>query len=423
MKEATVELPFCIVLASVLLTAIVVSATPAYIIILNHGLVTEMVIAQSGSVDHIQQAVDEAIRLGRPGVKIPEGNFTFDATGSRRVNINVPATGLKIQGAGINRTVLQLPQDETNSQTNMFNVDGKSHGKLVITGITFKGRAYVGSTTGDTGIFLGSCRDFRIYNCSFHDLGSAGIWIMDHWNLFGNGNSQWVSQGVIDHCSFYNIFKQGALDAKTGYGYGVDLGRCYNIDYTPWETNMSKILGVYDQNVFVEDCFFAACRHAVACSSGGVYVFRHNTVVKQAYNEIVLTGHPARGISATEGWTPSHRAYEVYDNVFDRSVAGGTVMKGIYCKGGGGVIYNNTFRGMNEAINIGNAGCSDPRLVKCYVHDLYFWSNTLFNTPTLYSVLDADASTVPRAVLNIDFFPNAPAFNYTPYQYPHPLTQ
>ncbi len=432
------ERDYLIVISAIAMIGIIVSALAANPLIASitipaSGVIGIGVQARSGSVEDIQAAVDQATETGTPLVKIPEGNWTFAAVGSYRVNINVPSTGLRITGAGIDQTILRLPADESVMYTQMFCVNGESGGRIDISGITFWGRPhYATSLTGDIGIWIQSCQDFRIHHCSFHDLGSAGVWVNDKDTLRGTGGDiSKVSQGLVDHCGFYRMYKPSCYWQGIAYGYGVSIARGDAYYDTPWDSNIWNILGRYYKNVYIEDCYFDTCRHAGQSNHGGVYVFRYNNIVNPPYTrDAMMTGHPAR-MYALPVW--GMRAWEIYNNTFDLTGEG---YSAILVAGGGGVIYNNAITDSDPSdfdrfAEIQTSWTDDPNVaIEGSPHDLWIWSNSLAGIEEPFAAFSRHANL--PAPVEWDGVGDEPLIwystqepwggTYTPYTYPHPLT-
>lgn len=120
---------------------------------------------------------------------------------------------------------------------------------------------------------------------------------------------------------------------------------------------------------------------------------------------------------------PAGRGYEAYNNTF---------LPGGYCvdfRGGGGVIYNNTFIGTEAGVLLeqDNYNASAPNN-PMYVNDVWIWSNT-------YTSVGINFEVEPTVgiVAGVNYFKDAsdgttatspapPRPGYTPYTYPHPLT-
>jgi len=381
--------------------------------------------AKSGSVEDIQAAVDAVVAAGGGIVYIPEGDFAFNASGDIRVNINVPAGGLNILGAGINRTVLQMPVDDSAPNTIMFYISGLSKGRLRMSNITFRGRPNRDtSPTGDAGIRIESCMDFRVDHCSFYDMGTAGVWVSDVEKTKGHydGDITYVSQGVVDHCYFYDIYKPQTYASQRGYGYGVVIARAYHYLWTypnlypddPW-----TMFGKYYKNTYIEDCYFIGCRHAVTGNWAGAYVLRHSTIDDLRLYECVTTGHPNRdnvfGMLTCEIYNVTVRSTGKYVSKFI----------GFHIEGGSALIFNNTLENLDRAFNLGACEDSTPHPYHPLGHtkEVYIWNNTVTNCVEVYHVFSNEPGGCPAPVENVNYFLHVPPAerNYTPYPYPHPL--
>jgi len=394
------------------------------------------VTAKSGSVTDIQAAVDSVASSGGT-VYIPEGTFSFDVSGDRRVEFTVPERGIQIIGAGIDQTVLQMPIDDSAPNSVMFDVNGLSGGKIRITGITFKGRSNrETSPTGDTGIRLKSCTNFRVDHCSFYDMGGNGVQIYDAKNTYGweGGNIDKVSQGVIDHCSFYGIYKSACTSVGRGFGYGVVVGRAWHYLWTvpnlypnsPW--NSTDGYGKYYKNTFIEDCYFTGCRHAVVGNWAGAYVLRHSVMEDDPIHDCMTTGHPVRSNVLGMYYC------EIYGNIIKRTGIYSASFSGILVEGGSALIYNNVIDnlGSQAPCVIGTSEVVNPEFYPLgNTKETYIWNNELIDTPSTIAVT-TNAGGTP--VEGIDFFTDLTgmytteqiqamidAKDYQPYTYPHPL--
>ncbi|MEM3765638.1 MAG: hypothetical protein QXU46_01270 [Candidatus Bathyarchaeia archaeon] len=418
-----------ITLMSVLIGFLAAQSHIGILKIPTSGVIRTEVHAKSGLVEDIQAAVNEAVAVGALNVIIPEGNFTFAARGSYRVNITVPANGINIFGAGINKTVLAMPVDDTAPNTVMFNVVGISGGKIRISGITFRGRPNrTTSPTGDTALMLQVCKDFRIDHCSFYWMGAYGVSINDHNYQYGHygGDPNLISCGVVDHCYFYDMYKPVAHSQGRGYGYGVGIAVAahylweYNIYVEP-SVIFASIFGKYNRNVYIEDCYFTGCRHAVACSNAGAYVLRYSIIEDSLISEYATTGHPVR--TNVFGML----SCEIYNVTVRNTGKNGIPFSGPLIEGGSALIYNNTFQNLYVGIELGSCEDADgtPYHPKGHTREVYIWNNTFLNCLTNISTHSNEGmGGCPAPVLNQDYFLHAPdaSMNYVSYAYPHPLT-
>jgi len=254
-------------------------------------------------------------------------------------------------------------------------------------------------------------------------MGGAGVSAQDHDTQYGivGGDPNRVSQGVVDHCYFYDIYKAGATQAGTGYGYGVAISRAMNYLWTPWDDNLWNLLGKYDKNVFIEDCYFWHCRHAVTGNFGAVYVLR-NSIIEDitGSGNAQITGHPVRKDAY------GMRAWEIYNNTF-RWTGIGAKPWGIHMEGGSGVVYNNTIQNTYYVYQFGSCEYSgNPFYPKGNLADMYVWNNIESGyVARIYWIDNTGVGGDPAPVENVNYFLRAPLGsegNYTPYIYPHPLT-
>jgi hypothetical protein len=377
--------------------------------------------AASGAVADIQSAVNNVRTHGGGTVRVPAGNWLFDATPSSYVS---SIGGVNIVGAGMFLTNLTLRADATYSGTTMFNIDGANQRPIRISGITFIGRlGAAASQTGDTAINLDVCKDFRVDNCSFHNLGSNGLLVHSFSN---DDRSQWLlSQGVIDHCRFYDIYKAGAVSSGNGYGYGVDVEKCTNRLKCPWPSNPNSLMGNATDTVFIENCYFTGCRHSVMTWLGGRTVFRFNTVEKPCLSvdggQWMIDTHPPRNYDGVDYY--AGRWVEVYNNSLTANRPGGNEY-GIDICGGSAFITNNTIGGANIYyaygfdLTTGN-GVSQGVLNLTKPWYVYIWNNAETYQQRVYN---PDTSLVVQEVNYHFHSPATDGYSYTPYAYPHPLT-
>lgn len=437
MRKIISALFLVLVLVGIDTVALVVSSTPGTATIQNTGHISgSTVMANSGNAADIQSAVNTVCSYGGGIVYVPAGNFTFAATSfigpgptAVCVNITVPSGGLQLIGAGQNMTNITLATDESKTVM-MFLVNGQSHGQFRMSGITLLGKTNASSVTGDGGVWLEACKDFRVDHCDFWRMGEVGIFICDHYVIYpliGGSNPNFtlgysmVSQGVIDHCTFHYMFKPSSVigGSLTSYGYGVQVAILSTEPLCPWNPDIFQCIGNATWHTVIENCYFEGCRHAVASSNGGMYVLRFSTITAPAFNEHEFTGHPGRYLNVV-----GMRSYEIYNNTLDGSNPyDGVTGHGGWWKSGGGIFANNTIENLPEGICLCNAddnGTLTYPLDK--THNLWIYGNTLINTKALYTI--QAGVTTPAPVLDTDFFlhePNATQGTYTPIPYPDPL--
>ncbi|MEM2742030.1 MAG: hypothetical protein QXD95_07790, partial [Nitrososphaeria archaeon] len=160
--------------------------------------------------------------------------------------------------------------------------------------------------------------------------------------------------------------------------------------------------------VYIENCTFKRCRHGIASNGGVFYVARYNYF---EYNYPVSWPNvDVHGAQGNQGFFGG-RGAEVYCNIINESsVVGGW---GIDFRGGGGVVFNNTFISCNYGVSMRYEGANTNRV--CWVRDLWIWNNAFINVAIEiydpYNLYDEEVHY---------FLRQRP--NYTPYSYPHPLT-
>jgi hypothetical protein len=435
-KSYTLLLLYVIVVGTLILPSAVASLEIFSVYISSSGTIAQTANATSGSIEDIQAAIDWVVAAGGGTVYIPEGTFTFDAYDDRRVEFTVPAGGIQIIGAGIDTTVLEMPVDDGAPNTLMFVVHGLFGGRLRISGITFKGRPNIDtSPTGDCGIFLESCRDFRVYNCSFYWMGSVGVVVTDTENTYGHEGGPtdplYISQGVVDHCDFIEIYKSQCTAQRRGWGYGVSVSRAYHYLWTvpnlypedPW-----TVFGKYDRNVYIEDCYFTGCRHATHGNWGGAYVLRYSVIEDQGMYAVATTGHPVRenvlGLLTCEIYGVTLRNNGKYVGHHP----------GFLVEGGSGLLYDNSIENIGDsAFVLGSAEYINPEFYPLgNTKETYIWNNQLSGASAT-PLINENVGGTP--VEGTDFFTDltgmytteqvqalVDAKNYSPYTYPHPLT-
>lgn len=379
-----------------------------------------------------QADVQAAVNAASDGdfVLVPAGHCTWTTPLAATPAVEVSGKGITIQGAGIGQTVITDATGSTWRQT-PFWVEGLEGHPFRITGFTFTGQPSA------QGIIMvrGTCKNFRIDHCRFEDIGGRSIMVSGH------------TYGVIDHCAFIQPYGQGVW---VGDGRGDPSGS------TSWEEAMSY--GTADA-VFIENSTFiwgSGGDGAVDCTDGGRYVFRHN----------VLEGI-GPGNHGMDSRPRSCLQMEIYDNVFN--LASHSVYRAIQSRGGSAVVFNNVINGDEDTYRIpigvssyrsccyAGAPCLDygtcdgtnpldgntePREVykgwpcKDQIgrgtgqssEPFYEWNNTKNGVDVDVTVHDGPPGcTDPQPSDHVqegrDYFNDTPRPGYTPYEYPHPLTQ
>lgn len=420
--------------------------------------------ATTGSMADIQTAVNAALAGGGGTVYIPVGDWNCNQTangifidletlpagawlniiGSPTYNstvvnnfgytVTVPATILRSLSpnppSGSIRTFTVVGSNT--SYPSNFNYPNSANRHIRISGITI-----LGTVTEDAG-----------YNNNGIELGYVDGYLLDHLTIdshVGAAIGTSCSKGVITNCyisDYYHLVLGGT------WGYGIAVGG--NGEFAPsnlgtptWINNLTDIVGKYDWQginisysnpmfgnyttvgwttdisynagpVYIENCYFYYTRHAVSGGfSYGYYVVRYSTF-DTTTNNAYLDAHKGT------------RGYEAYNNTF---LAGGSYGPGF--RGGGGVIYNNTFNGVYTCISLKNDpyDATDPTWANLqWINDIWIWDNTFTSYGT---ILSAPAGYGITAGLNYTHdslggtatptSPAPPRPNYAAYLYPHPF--
>jgi hypothetical protein len=404
-KEFCAIITIIFLLSGVLFIYPAVSSLSNNIIIKSSGqIVTPNVYAASGSPSDIQAAVDAVMAAGGGTVYLPEGDFAFDDYSQTYRNspvgvlVNMYGFSGNIRIIG-NNTILRQTQ-EPPSGSSMFRVEGFNGGRIRISGIKFVGNVSTGELNS-MAVWMYRCKDFRIDHCDFTDFSDSTIMTSCYT---GNPDTWGYNRGVIDHCTIDNPYKD-VIGGSWGYGiYVSGPGR-----EEAWIDNIDSLLGKYNELkwcVYIEDCTFSRCRHAIASIGDGYYVSRYNTFTEpRPKNYGMIDVH---GCLSSEGI--GGRGLEAYSNTiyaadgYDYSMAFGL-------RGCGGVVFDNTIVDCRYGVTLSH----DVWVEKYSVKDLWIWDNTFDNVAI--PVYDQYESYEE----NVDYFLYEKT-GYTPYTYPHPLT-
>lgn len=345
--------------------------------------------ASSGYAEDIQAAVDAVAAAGGGTVYVPEGVFNWSASsfrqtvGARPTGVIIPG-GVNVIGAGMDKTIIQLiEQPPANSFAFAMLGDGLP---IRVSGIYFKGRV-IDEESHSSAIYICDSDNFRVDHCKFEDWDESAIYT----RYEGGGH-----KGVIDH----NIIDNPYKDTVGGnWAYGIIVTAYYNVPNL-WKP-IDYYLGKYVDNVvYIENNLFRRCRHSIASAEGGYYVVRYNTFEEPRPKNF--------GIIDVHGGDPGGRGLEAYNNTI-KGAQGNGASEAFWIRGGGGCIFNNTM--INISLGIGLYVESENPIYQ--VKDLYIWNNAMDGGALLGNYGDYTE--------NVDYFLYAKP-NYTPYQYPHPLT-
>lgn len=435
-----------------LMISTVISLYQSNITITNSGVISaSKITARSGSANDIQSAVNTVIAAGGGTVYIPEGDWRCDqtSTGAIKINLSTLPNGVwlsiigsynnvtALTNAGVNRTMpatilRSLSPTTGNGYYDTFVVTSSVANRH----IRISGLAILGYVTSENG--------------ANHAINMAWVdgFRIDHCYLDSNAGADIITQGckgVIDHCGIEQTYSE-ADPSLWSWGYGITpFGDSQRGQQIPgaghWIYDLTDVLGRYDwqyaplrvidpQNpdynrsltsvtktvpytagpVYIEDCWFRSCRHAISAAQYGYYVVRHCT-----FYEGLSDGMGDVDLHGT-GY-PSSRACEAYNNVF----YGGTAF---HIRGAGGVCFNNTFNSTN-AYQLDNDGY-DPAYPNfpTYLRDLWMWADTKSGGGYYVS---HTSEIVPGGNYFTDYptptSPAPPRPNYVPLTYPFPLDQ
>jgi PKD repeat protein len=339
--------------------------------------------ARSLSPYDIQRAADAA----SPGdtVVLPAGDYSgFNST------VFVP-NGVSLRGQGRDRTILR----NTYGSRFLFiwnYEDTSSSYKIQISGFKLIGHG----TDSGSGIELDNILDFAIFDVEIRDFGGAGV------AVYGS------CRGVIYQSRFINIIPSNL--SQSGYGVGVYGDGIWDNPKPPLGTKNA---------VFVEDCYFDGCKHAIASNNNSHYVFRNNYVEGLTDNRQGVDAHGKQS-----QYSCGSNTWEIYKNTVVGSGLSTQTDWGIVVRGGSGVIYDNTISKCDpglgtppKAIGVGiddHTSYPDPYQVR----DLYVWGNT-HNGDPIGDIFVADDTSYYVKKDREYFLYKKPG--YISYSYPHPL--
>src|SRR5262249_38807396 len=193
-----------------------------------------------------------------------------------------------------------------------------------------------------------------------------------------------ASSGVIDHSIFEDLFNP----VVNNLGYGVEVGGIDAAEGEPFGSGRAT---------FIEDSSFRLCRHSVASNRAARYVFRHNYVAQnQIAHPVDAHGHEFGSMVGTE-WV------DVYENTIEDPIYRGYAVR---IRGGLGLVWNNTFIGYDEGIEL-TQDTDQP------TGPVYISGNTI--------IPDTSPMVRARGTMGTPVFFLFLPDDYVPYPYPHPL--
>jgi len=352
------------------------------------------VTASSGSATDIQKAIDSVYASGGGTVYIKPGTFPHNGAAIKVKD------GVSLMGAGQDKTIL------TNAN---IRYRGSNSSPFRVSGLRLSNRSY---------LEIRSCSNFRVDHITVESASGAAISIQESFS------------GLIDHCAV----------RVTGSFYGIVISQGYKQYYpADWKPNANQLLG-QSTAIFIEDCDFYGCHHAIVGHGNAHYVARYNSFQNGNSHQIDAHG---------PGYGPpcGTRLVEVYNNVFNYSPE--YTWKAFAIRGGDAVIFNNVIKDYDNGILLCLETRSEgPYPVPMQVRNAWIWDNTFINlgknnekrcpgdweagSPHCNEVLvwdiadDLKMESKNYIRENREYYLRKPTqeqdgFTYKPYTYPHPL--
>jgi len=341
--------------------------------------------------------IQAAVNLASPPndiVKLPSGENN-DFTGKVSVD-----AGIEIFGQGKASTFLRRGTTEGQA---LFEFDCSNGYAPRFHGVKLQG---TDSATSERGLIIGGGpQNLQVWDVEFEDFPYYGI----STSSYGNG--------VIWDARFLNC-------NKAGLGYGVMVLGGKSGDSVPGDYSWSQPLDLGGAGaVFIEDCYFEECRHAIAANYGARYVSRYNEFYANGVNDHAIDAHGTNDNSITRGT----RSFEIYENTISLH---SPQYYAIGLRGGNGVVFNNTITGLTQLSNwlFLIHACCLTNDCGTYPEDdqttsLYTWGNSCnggsYNTIRVSYKCDDEPETLFEE--DRDIFSGIQKGGYAPYTYPHPL--
>jgi hypothetical protein len=393
--------------------------------------------AASCSQGDVQAAIDIAVQGDT--VLIPDGDCAWASTGLIQKAITLKGNG-RYAVDGDHHDNGTWPLTITLAGNTGIEIDGDAGDFIRVTGFQFLGTA-PGGTGGHGGLIYvpaSNQADWRVDNSRFQ--------------VSGNSVKSEGKFGLIDHIY---VYEDGCSPA--GWIVVADL-RAGSMG----DGAFTEPVGFGGPNfLFIEDStFWKHCTEAgvspfvTDAQAGGKYVFRHN-YVRDA----------ATGWHGTESGAPERGGYafEIYENEYYWPITNNRYHTAIFQRGGTALVYNNTatnyqalwkswvHRATREwgrfgqcdgtQAHDGNAGVSEAPGYPCLDQvgrgmasgteldqiqpqessKVHIWSNTLINTGSVSH--NNPTYVVEGRDYEVSADDSARPEGYTPYPYPHPLTQ
>jgi len=395
--------------------------------------------AKSGSPADIQAAVNTMAAAGGGTVYIPAGTYYWNGetvTSYGGVSI-IGASNAGCQGhvndwaAYTATTILHNNAQPTSAYhpPTMFYLYGANGKASRISGIQFEATGPLNSSAENTSVIESAiqtreAKNVRIDHCTMINFCYLAInmWASTSWWQSGGPSSY----GLIDHCVIDNPYKDTPDPLGNGWlgGYGVDA-EGNMASSTEVTLGIQLYAGKYQSIpdvaiMYIEDCHFSRCRHAIDANAGAVVVTRFSLFDNPAKYQL-QSNNIGEIDSHGGGWgspTPAPTVcVEAYNNTITGKASFATTAMRI--RGGSGLFYNNHFHPPDTA---GGSQLqtllqldTDNTIPEYQVTQTYIWNNDYSNC---YFIWNSAGRT-----LNTDYFLRAPSqgldgWTYTPYTYP-----
>ena len=321
----------------------------------------------------VQQAILDAD--SGDTIILPEGTATWTTHTPKEPSVVIGGKSLILKGAGIDKTLIIDGTASAYTKEDPLEIDAREGHAIRITGITFRNPN--DRLMGQIRI-NGESKAWRIDHCKFEVPEAKGYGV-----LVGG-----YTYGLIDHCHFINT--EVFVDEFTG-------------DDASW----ARPLGLGTQNaVYVENCRFEGANGVTGDTidghGGARYVFRYNTTRDMWLH---AHGHDTAGTGVRSTFS-----YEFYGNTLQ---ADQSLYRGVYLRGGTGVVYDNVFTGKWGHIHlyhycacVKTAACPDTlctypckdqvgRSTNQTLEPVYAWNNTLNGNP-FFAEADLQCDAIKR---------------------------
>jgi len=369
-----------------------------------------------------QQDVQAAIDLASDGdtVKVPAGSCTWTPPGSWIAPVTIPdSKKIVLQGEGMDSSIITW-----NHESRALDI-GASGSRITGFGFLF------GQDENTNGISV-SGAGWRVDNCRFENNAASTV----EGVVASAQGDESHPVGVVDNC----IFKDSRV---------IMHGHAKLLAHEVWAEPLG--LGT-DNAVFIEDCEFSRTMHgnAVDTNYGGRYVFRYNNLI-----DTYIEAHSVQGNHRTS------RSWEIYGNTINQ--VGRSIWVPMLVRGGTGVVFSNNLTGTwgNPNIALDNRrsfesvdvsgqcdgssswdGNEETNGYPCRDQigrstDQWLWTSTNPYPPQeldpayFWNNKHGANDVIPFIHNNCgdwiqegrDYHVGTEKLGYTPYPYPHPLTE